>query len=111
MTPSERMRLSRQRRRRGEVPKIDVLVARGYDLDRTDDESIARAVKMLLADTVLRQRQGRAQTTTAQRYGSSYISGDLVKPKPARASVPNTADSPKPFEDGHLKESMRTAGR
>jgi hypothetical protein len=61
MTPSERMRLSRQRRRRGEVPirltitepQIDVLVARGYDLDRTDGESIARAVKMLLADTVL----------------------------------------------------------
>ena len=26
---------------------------RGYDLDRTDDESIARAVKMLLADAVL----------------------------------------------------------
>jgi hypothetical protein len=61
MTPSERMQLSRQRRQRGEVPirltitepQIDVLVARGYDLDRTDDESIAQAVKMPLADTVL----------------------------------------------------------
>jgi hypothetical protein len=54
MTGTERMRLTRARRRRGErmirlivkEPQIDVLVARGYDLDRTDDESIARAMRV-----------------------------------------------------------------
>jgi hypothetical protein len=33
--------------------QMDVLVARGYELDRRDKESLARAVSLLLADTVL----------------------------------------------------------
>ena len=61
MTGSERLRLTRERRRRSEVPirltvteaQMDVLVARGYELDRRDKESLARAVSLLLADTVL----------------------------------------------------------
>jgi Pyridine nucleotide-disulphide oxidoreductase, dimerisation domain len=59
MTPNgERLRLTREWRRRAEVPirlvvtepQINVLLARGYELDRTDKESIARAVSLLLAD-------------------------------------------------------------
>jgi hypothetical protein len=62
VTPGgERLRLTRERRRRAEVlirmfvtePQIDVLLAPGYELDRSDKESIARAVSLLLADAVL----------------------------------------------------------
>jgi hypothetical protein len=62
ITPAkERMRRSRARRRRGlrlvqvdvSEPEIDFLLARHYELTRTDDRSIGRAVSLFLSDSVL----------------------------------------------------------
>jgi hypothetical protein len=62
ITPAkERMRKSRVRRRRGLRPvqvdvsdqEIDFLLARHYELTRTDDRSIGRAVSLFLSDSVL----------------------------------------------------------
>jgi hypothetical protein len=62
ITPAkERMRKSRVRRRRGLRPvqvdvsdqEIDFLLARHYELTRTDDRSIGRAVTLFLSDSVL----------------------------------------------------------
>ena len=60
-TSSERMRLTRQRRRQGKHhirllvndDEIDFLLARGYPLKRTDNRSIAEAVSAYLADSVM----------------------------------------------------------
>jgi hypothetical protein len=62
ITPAkERMRKSRARRRLGLRPvqvlvseqDIDFLLARHYELTRTDDRSIGRAVSAFLSDLVL----------------------------------------------------------
>jgi Pyruvate/2-oxoacid:ferredoxin oxidoreductase gamma subunit len=62
ITPAkERMRKSRAHRRLGLRPvqvlvseqDIDFLLARHYELTRTDDRSIGRAVSAFLSDTVL----------------------------------------------------------
>jgi hypothetical protein len=60
-TSAERMRLTRQRRRKGKHPirlvinedEVDFLLARGYPLKRIDNRSIAEAVSAYLADSVL----------------------------------------------------------
>ena len=60
-TSSERMRLTRQRRRQGKHhirllvndDEIDFLLARGYPLKRTDTRSIAEAVSAYLANSVM----------------------------------------------------------
>jgi hypothetical protein len=60
-TAKERMRKSRARRRLGLRPvqvlvseqDIDFLLARHYELTRTDDRSIGRAVSAFLSDLVL----------------------------------------------------------
>jgi hypothetical protein len=60
-TSTERMRLTRQRRRQGKHPirlvvnedEVDFLLVRGYPLKRTDPRSIAEAVSAYLSDSVL----------------------------------------------------------
>jgi hypothetical protein len=60
-TSAERVRLPRQRRRKGKhsirllvnEDEVDFLLARGYPLDRTDNRSIAEAVSAYLADSVM----------------------------------------------------------
>ena len=60
-TSTERMRLTRQRRRQGKhhiallvnEHEIDFLLARGYPLKRTDPRSIAEAVSAYLSDSIL----------------------------------------------------------
>jgi hypothetical protein len=60
-TSTERMRLTRQRRRQGKhhikllvnKAEIDFLLARGYPLKRTDPRSVAEAVSAYLSDSVL----------------------------------------------------------
>jgi hypothetical protein len=60
-TSTERVRLTRQRKRQGKLAirllvnedEVDFLLARGYPLKRTDNRSIAEAVSAYLADSVL----------------------------------------------------------
>jgi hypothetical protein len=60
-TSTERMRLTRQRRRQGKhsirllvnEDEVDFLLACGYPLKRTDNRSIAEAVSAYLADSVM----------------------------------------------------------
>ena len=61
MTSAERMKLHRDRKRLGLRPvqvlvseqDIDYLLAKDYELTRTDDRSIGSAVSAFLSDSVL----------------------------------------------------------
>jgi post-segregation antitoxin (ccd killing protein) len=79
ITPTrERVAKSRERRKRGLHPVqitvpdevIDLLLARGYDLTRTDKASIAHALETFLSDAVL---EGRDATRGRARYGSCAL--------------------------------------
>ena len=66
MTSAERMKLHRDRKRLGLRPVqvlvseqyIDYLLAKDYELTRTDDRSIGSAVSAFLSDSVLEGLEG-----------------------------------------------------
>jgi len=82
MTPAkERMRKSRARRRLGLRPvqvdiseqEIEFLLARHYELTRTDDRSIGRAVLAFLSDSVLEGAYAEEATQKVREASSPSV--------------------------------------